>query len=124
MNQACYQLGAVVLSAILVATGCDDGETAAREERKQLVDELARSQARAAKEREALQDLREQDRRVLQAKAVEADSDASAAVMLWTSTALALAVVIVVLAQEHRLRRAAEGAVGRQAINQRGRSPP
>ena len=51
-----------------------------------------------------LQDRRDQDRRVLSAQKINAESDANAATIIWIGSSMALAVVILLLVRERRIR--------------------
>jgi len=97
--------GAFVVLFALALFGCDeDDTTTTRADRQSL--EAARQQAE--QDRRRMQQLRDQDRRVLEAQRQEAGADASVAVLLWATTAIALTVAIVLIARERRLRRIME----------------
>ena len=100
-------LGAFLVLFALALFGCGGEDDTAQADRRSL--EVARqAREQAERDRRRIQQLREQDRRVLEAQRKGSESDASVAMLLWATTAIAMAVVIVLLARERRLRRILE----------------
>ena len=103
-------IGVVLFAGAALLCGCGE-EDQRRAEREQMREQ---SERRAAEMKQAVrtaQEKREQDRRILEARRVEAESDALAALVAWASTALALVAVLALLCREHHVRKMLERLV-------------
>ena len=85
------------------AAGCNDDDPGA-EERRRLQEDLRQTREQL----DHVRRQREQDRRVLETRKIEAESDSAAAIFLWVATAAAFAVVLLLLTRERHLRGAME----------------
>ena len=97
-------IGVVLLAGAALLCGCgeEDRERAERTQMRERYEQQAAELREAAK---VAQQKREQDRRVLEARRVEAESDALAAIVAWATTAMALVLILAALCREHHIRK-------------------
>ena len=103
-RSAGYATVAILLAGAALLCGCGD-EDQQRAEREQMRQQYERQAAELREAVKTAQQKREQDRRVLVARRVEAESDALAAIVAWATTALALVVILAAVCREHHIRK-------------------